>query len=450
MVNIDRLIGQVKDDLRRLLEPATILEQCRAAGHRWRSGPLNPATLVHLFVIQILHGNIACSALRHHSDRPFSVSAYCQARRRLPLAVIEALARRVAQVMERVCDQQGLWHGHRLWRVDGTGVSMPDTPELRDHFGQSKKQSAGCGFPVASLVVRVHAGTGMLLDMIVGPLVRHEMACAAQLHPKMRAGDVLVGDRGYCSYAHLALLLQGKMHTVLRLHQRIKTSFKPGRPCALDLPQNQRRGVPNSRVVRRHGRDDQVVTYFKRSSMKPGWMSREAFDALPEEIEVRELRYRIRRRGFRTRTVILATTLTDAETYPAEELHEVYGDRWQIEVDLRSLKISLGMDVLHCKSVEGVTKELWMFVLVYNLVRLVMLEAAHRQKIPVDRISFVDAWRHLRWRGLGELLMDLLVNPHRPGRVEPRVIKRRIKRYPLMTQPRAKLRQATGTAEATD
>jgi len=316
MVHIDRLLGRVKDELRTLLEPSTILGQCRAVGHRWRSGPLDPATLVQLFVLQILHGNIACSALRHHSDRPFSVSAYCQARRRLPLAVIEALARRVARVMEKVCDQQGLWHGHRLWRVDGTGVSMPDTPELRDHFGQPKKQPTGCGFPVASLVVRVHAGTGMLLDMIIGPLVRHEMACAAQLHPKMRAGDVLVGDRGYCSYAHLALLLQGKMHAVLRLHQRIKTSFQPGRPCALDLPQKQRRGVPNSRVVRRHGREDQVVTYYKRSSMKPRWMSREAFDALPEEIEVRELRYRIRRRGFRTRTVILVTTLTERRGGP--------------------------------------------------------------------------------------------------------------------------------------
>lgn len=450
MVNIDRLIGQVKDDLRTLLKPSAILEQCRVVGHRWRASPLNPATLVHLFVLQILHGNLACSALRHHSDQAFSVSAYCQARRRLPLAVIEALARRVARVMEKVCDRQGLWRGHRLWRVDGTGVSMPDTPQLRDHFGQSKKQAAGCGFPVASLVVRVHAGTGMLLDMIIGPLVRHEMACAAQLHPKMRAGDVLVGDRGFCSYAHLALLWQAKMHAVLRLHQRIKTSFKAGRPCALDLPQKQRRGVPNSRVVRRHGRDDQVVAYFKRASMKPRWMSRDTFAGLPEEIEVRELRYRIRRRGFRTREVILVTTLTDAEAYPAEELHEVYGDRWQVEVDLRSLKTSLGMDVLHCKSVDGVTKELWMFVLVYNLVRLVMLEAAYRQGVPVDRISFVDAWRHLRWHGLGELLIDLLVNPHRPGRLEPRVIKRRMKKFPLMVKPRAELRQAMATAEATN
>ena len=449
MVSIDRLLGQVKDDLRTLLEPQTILEQCRRVGHRWRSSPLNPAVLVQLFVLQILHGNLACSALRHHSEESFSVSAYCQARRRLPLAVIEALVRRVAQTLESVCDQQGLWRGHRLWRVDGTGVSMPDTPELRDHFGQSKMQPTGCGFPVASLVVRMHAGTGMFLDMIVGPLVRHEMACAAQLHPKMRAGDVLVGDRGFCSYAHLGLLLQKKMHAVLRLHQRIKTSFKTDRPCALDLPWGQRRGVPNSRIVRQHGRDDQVVTYFKRASMKPRWMSQADFDALPDQIEVRELRYRIRRPGFRVRQVTLVTTLTDAERYPADELCEIYGERWQVEVDLRSLKISLGMDVLHCKTVEGVMKELWMFVLVYNLVRLVMLQAACRQKVPVDRISFVDAWRHLRQHGLGEVLIDLLVHPRRPDRVEPRVIKRRMKKFPLMVKPRAELRQPLIATDST-
>ena len=449
MVSIDRLLGQVKDDLRSLLKPQMILEQCRRVGHRWRSSPLNPAVLVPLFVLQILHGNLACSALRHHSDRSFSVSAYCQARRRLPLVVIEALVWRVAQTIEPLCDQQGLWCGHRLWRVDGTGVSMPDTHELRDHFGQSKMQPRGCGFPVASLVVRVHAGTGMLLDMIVGPLVSHEMACAAQLHPKMRPGDVLVGDRGYCSYAHLALLLQQKMHAVLRLHQRIKTSFKAGRPCALDLPWSKRRGVPNSRIVRQHGRNDQVVSYFKRASMKPRWMSQAEFDALPEQIEVRELRYRIRRPGFRVRQVTLVTTLTDAQQYPTDELCDIYGERWQVEVDLRSLKISLGMDVLHCKTVDGVMKELWMFVLVYNLVRLVMLQAARRQKVPVDRISFVDAWRHLRRHGLGELLIDLLVNPRRPGRVEPRVIKRRMKKFPLMVKPRSELRQALTTAGST-
>ena len=305
---------------------------------------------------------------------------------------------------------------------------------------------------MASLVVRVHAGTGMLLDMIVGPLVKHEMACAAQLHPKMRAGDVLVGDRGFCSYAHLALLLPQKMHAVLRLHHSVKTSFKADRPCALDLPWSQRRGVPNSRIVRQHGPDDQVVTYFKckAASRKPRWINQAEFEALPDQIEVRELRYRVRRRGFRVRQVTLVTTLTDAETYPADELCEIYGERWQVEVDLRSLKTSLGMDVLHCKTVDGVMKELWMFVLVYNLVRLVMLQAACRQKVPVDRISFVDAWRHLRQHGLGELLIDLLVNPRRPGRVEPRVIKRRMKKFPLMVKPRAERRQALNDADSTD
>ena len=450
MISINRVIGQVKDELNTVLAAETIFQHCRTVGHRWRRSPLNPAMVVHLFILQLLEGNTACSHVRMFSDEPFTTSAYCQARRRLPLVVIVRLARHVARTVERVCDGNGRWRGHRLWRVDGTGVSMPDTPELRARFGQSRMQPAGCGFPVASLVARLHAGTGMLLEMCIGPLVQHEMSAVPRLHKRLRAGDVLIADRGFSSYAHLALLVQQGLHGVFRVHQRKKVSFKRGRAREKELPARRSNWNPNPQLIRAHGANDQVVRYFKCNTPKPKWMAQATYDALPETIEVRELRYQVARKGCRTREVILVTTLTDAQTYPAEELIEHYGDRWQVEVDLRSLKITLGMDVLHCKTVNGVLKEMWMFALVYNLVRLVMLQAAARQGVPPDRISFADARRHLRTFGLVDLMRDLMVNPNRAGRVEPRVIKRRMKKFPLMVKPRDQLRQNLVTTDVTD
>jgi hypothetical protein len=174
-------------------------------------------------------------------------------------------------------------------------------------------------------------------------------------------------------------------------------------------------------------------------------MQQQQYDALPQSLVLRELRYAVHRRGFRSRSVTLVTTLTTPEQYPAGELAEQYLGRWEIEVNLRHLKTTMGMDVLKCRSVEGVLKEVTVFVLVYNLVRLVMLRAGQRQKTPPDRISFIDALRWLcdaRDARDGDEPVDLIVNPKRPGRVEPRVIKRRMKEYSLMKHPRHQLRQA--------
>ncbi len=163
---------------------------------------------------------------------------------------------------------------------------------------------------------------------------------------------------------------------------------------------------------------------------------------MPATLRVRELRFRTPQRGHRTRVITLVTTLLDPEAYPAADLAELYRSRWQIEVNLRHLKTTMGLEVLQCRTVAGVLKELYMFALAYNLVRLVMLEAARRQQVPLERISFVDALRWLRDAGADTLLTDLVVNPSRPDRLEPRVLKRRKKEYTLMTKPRATLRKA--------
>jgi hypothetical protein len=171
-------------------------------------------------------------------------------------------------------------------------------------------------------------------------------------------------------------------------------------------------------------------------------MSVEAYAALPDSIRVRELRYSIRQRGQRTQQVTLVTTLLDAYAYPAGELANLYSNRWQVETNLRHLKQTMGMDELHCKTVAGVSKELHMFALAYNLVRIVILEAAERQRVAAERISFIDALRWLRSAGPGTDLATLLVNPSRPNRIEPRVLKRRLKKFLVMKKPRDILRKA--------
>ena len=407
---------------------------------KWGAGQ-DPVATIHRFLLQVLHGNTAISHLPRLSGRCFSASAYCQARARLPLKLFETLLTRIADRLRPRIDDDGRWRGHRVFHVDGSGVSMPDTPELRAHFGQPSNQASGCGFPVAHLLAVFHAGTGMILEVLTGPLCTHDMSGVAKLHPRLDAGDVLVGDRGFCSFAHLALLLERGIHGVFRIHQRQIVDFTPDRPHARPDGKGATKGLPRSRWLHRLGVTDQVVEWFKPRD-RLAWMSATQYAALPDGIAVRELRYRINRAGFRARVVTLVTTLLDAESYPVEALAELYRNRWEVEVNLRHLKTTMKMDSLRCETVAGVTKELLMYALAYNLVRLVMREASHRQGVAVDRISFVDALRWLASARPGESLPTLVVNPDRRDRVEPRVRKRRPKQYPLMKKPRSELRKS--------
>ncbi len=440
MVSINQAIRTVKEDVAELLDPEAIFDTCREAGHRWRRSPLNPAVLIHLFVMQILCGNTACSHLTHLSKLAFSASAYCQARMRLPLKIFERLVRRVCQTLGAVCDETSLWFGHRVWRVDGSSASMPDTPELQKYFGQPGGQKPGCGFPVAKTLALMHAGTGLLMHLLVRPLRTHEMSGIVNLHGQLKPNDVIVADRGFCSFAHLCLVSLAQMYAVFRVHQRLVVNFRRHRRCKKDLPKSQRKGKPTSRYLRRLGHNDQLVEYVKPKK-KPDWMSQEQYNALPDTMVVRELRYEIPRQGFRTRSIDIVTNLIDPDQYSKEALAKLYGIRWQIETDFAHLKTTMRMEVLHGKKIDGVMKELWMYMLVYNLVRLVILEAATRQNVDPDRVSFIDALRWLCCVELDETLIDLIINPLREGRVEPRVIKRRMKQYKLMTKPRHVLRQ---------
>ena len=336
----------------------------------------------------------------------------------------------------------GRWRGHRLFYVDGSSFSMPDEPCLQRAFGQPGGQKPGCGFPVAHFLALMHAATGMVVKVLTSPLRTHDISGMVELHPELREGDVLAGDRGFCGYAHLALLFLRDVYAVLRIHQRQIVDFTEGRPHVVPGKGSNRskKGMPRSRWIRAFGFQDQLVQWFKPVEC-PEWMSAEQYASLPESLLVRELRYRVDGKGFRTREITLVTTLLDPELYPADELATMYYRRWTIETNFRHLKITMKMDVLKCRTVDGVLKELAVFVLIYNLVRLVMLEASRRQEVEVDRISFIDALRWLMSARPGDELSKLVVNPHRPNRYEPRVRKRRPKPYPLMTKPRRQLKK---------
>jgi DDE family transposase len=438
-ITIPQIVRQFKANVAKALSRETIMKICGYLGHVCRERILDPVNTVHVFLLQILHGNTACTALPRLADLPFSAAAYCYARKRLPLALFEDLLQRVCDALYPEIQDSARWRGHRTWTLDGSSFSMPDTPALQAHFGQPSGQAKGCGFPVAHMLALFHAGTGLLLRVLAAPLRTHDLRYTATMHPELDEGDILIADRGFASFGHLALLFLRKMHAVFRCHQLQIVNFRVGRKHTSQ--RRPKKGLPRSRYVQRLGRLDQLVEYTK-PKQQPKWMDDATFATLPETLLVRELRFLTPQRGHRTRVITLVTTLLDAVAYPAAELAKLYLSRWQIEVNFRHLKTTMGMEVLHCQSVAGVLKEMYMFALAYNLVRLVMLEASRRQRVPLERISFIDALRWLRDAKPNTRLTPLVVNPERPDRLEPRVIKRRMKEYNLMKKPRNVLRKA--------
>jgi hypothetical protein len=446
-------LKQIKSNVVSALSRESILQIAREVNHRWRDCTLDPATTVHLFLLQVMHGNVACDHVPHLAGLNVTGEAYCKARSKLPLELFQRLVETVGAALGPTLEAEGRWRGHRTWYVDGSGASMPDTPALQEAFGQPGAQRAGCGFPIAHLMTLIHAGTGLLWRLLAAPLRTHDMAQAHQVHEALEEGDVVTADRGFCSFAHLALLSMRGVFAVFRAHQRTIVSFAKGRPFEgprkgkrrkpskkKNRPARRGKSLPRSRQVRWIAEGDQIVEYY-RPAQRPKWMTAEAYAQLPESLQVRELRYRVAQPGCRTHQIILVTTLLDPQRCPADELAKLYGQRWEIETNLRHLKQTLRMDVLRSKTPDGIRKELAMYMIVYNLVRLIMLQAAKQQGVPVTRISFIDAQRWLCHSG-GQPVRKLIVIPRRPGRAEPRVRKRRPKAYKLMQRPRAELRKA--------
>ncbi len=445
MASIGFIIEQIKQNPAQLLDHLPVREVCLQLGLSFRDRCLDPATTVAFFIKQIVDGNSSCAKVRHLGDRKFSAQAYCKARQRLSLAVLQALCR-------RVCDEARAMHAsesgylfltHRVFVVDGSTFSMPDTPELQKEFGQSGAQKKGCGFPAAHLLAMFDVNTGMLIEAIASPMRTHDLSKVAQMHPHLREGDLLIGDTAFGSYAHFALLLGAKLHGLMPNHQCRIIDFTPHRPFVhLEKVDEQSKGLPRSRWIKSLGQDDQLVEWFK-PGIRPKYMSKEQYKALPESIIVRELRRRVYRPELDSWVELtIVTTLLDETIYPAAKLVELRLRRWQVEVNLKHLKTTMGMEVLKCKTVDGVRKELAVFTLVYNLVRLLMLEAARRQKTQPDRISFADVLGWVRVARPEQSMPRFIINTRRPGRIEPRAVKRRSKSYDLLNRPRQEMRNA--------
>jgi hypothetical protein len=254
MGSIASILNEFKLHWKRQLDPELVQRICRDVGYAWRERLLTPWTTCAVFLLQILHGNTACTHLPHLTGLDFSASAYCQARARLPLEVFRRLVGTLVAAFRGVVAQEELWHGHRLWIADGSSFSMPDTPELQRHFGQPGAQRPGCGFPVASILALFQASTGLLTQVLARPLRVHDLSGMEHLHGQMRAGDVLLGDTGLSSYAHLALLWQRGVFGLFPVHQRQIVSFRAGRGHARETKgdaHNRRRVKdPDFRIFR--------------------------------------------------------------------------------------------------------------------------------------------------------------------------------------------------------
>jgi hypothetical protein len=440
--NLCRVLAQFKVQApEKLGSDEELTELCRALGMKWRKRLLTPIVTLRLFFLQILHGNVGFDALPHLAGFSFSGSAYCMARQRLPLELFQRLLSHTTRqlLLAGPLANADRWLGHRVLIADATGFSLPDTPPLQKHFGQAPNQKPGCGFPVAFCLLLMHYGSGVIQRLWAAPLRTNEVSMLPQTHPELAEDDVVVGDSSFGNFVQLALLQERGALGLFRLAQRRIVDFTPHRP---HIPPRKRRSrAPHSRWLKQLGQLDQIVDWFK-PEQRPPWMTPGQWDRLPEVLTVRELRYRITRCGFRVREVTLVTTLLDAQRYSLQALADLYHQRWTIETNVRHLKITMKMDTLHAQTVEGIHKELLMFCLVYNLLRLVMAEAAKTQHVPLAQISFLDALRWLLYTAdltHPERLITLYL---RPQRHEPRVVKRRPKHYPLLTRPRSELRKA--------
>lgn len=380
--------------------------------------------VLRLLAQRRLDGLPACST---------DTGAYCRARQRLPEKFLAALTRQTGKRLLLDAPARWFWHGRHVKIVDGSTLSMPDTPDNQRHYPQIDAQQPGIGFPILRLVVVFSLAVGTVVDAAIGPYKgkqASESALFRSLHEGIEAGEVVLGDRHFCSFFRIADLQQRGADVVMRMHQHRKINF--------------RRGV-------HLGRRDHLVSWHK--PQRPQWMDEETYRQYPNTLTIREVRIRLRGKNKRSRILTLATTLRDAQTYDKTDLAELYRQRWQAELNLRSVKTVLHLDVLRGKTPEMVRKELWMHFLAYNLIRTLMAQAARKHERQPGTLSFkatlqtVNAFTlpllYCSKQALPALLTTMwqAIVEHRvgnrPGRLEPRALKRRAKPYDLLKRPRA-------------
>lgn len=430
-----------------VLPAQVVVALLQSLGVQFYDSLYNPVTVLWLFLSQVIHANptlavtvenfLAWRLAQGMSPCSTDTGGYARARQRLPEALLATLTRHTGREAERAALGQWRWLGRVVKLFDGSTVSMPDTPENQAAFPQSRTQAPGVGFPLARIGVLFSLSVGTVLDLGIrrwAGKFQSELSMLRDMIPSLEAGDVLLTDRYLCSYMEIALLLRQGVDYVGQIHAHRKVDFRRGR---------------------RLGLHDHVVEWNK--PRRPEWMSLEDYATIPETLSIRELRRRIVRPGYRTRTIVIATTLLDGELFSRDELANLYRLRWDVEINLRSLKTMMNMDVLRCRNPDMVRKEIWAHLLAYNLIRTVIAQAAAKHGKHPRQISFTRAMRtleafrpaiaHVPSARLADLYEHMLtaIASHeignRPDRLEPRQRKRRSKPYKLMTKPRNQARR---------
>jgi hypothetical protein len=435
---------QLQEHLREFL-PAPLLS-AEDEGPNSRERLYSLRLTAECFLWQVLQPHTACREVVRQVQALFRAqgrdlpeegdSAYVQARQRLPRERLEQALIATAQAADRRVGDGGQLAGRRVLAVDGSTVQLADTPKNQRRYPQPASQKPGCGFPVLKLVVLFSLASGAVFRVLLGRLRHHDLRLLRGLWEQLQSGDIVLGDRAYGEYTTLAGLPQQGVDVVARLHQRRKVDF---------------------RKARRLGKHDGLFVWTK-GYQQSEILSAQQWARLPAQITVRILRFTATIRGFRARRVTLVTTLLDPKRYPAQDLIALYARRWRLELCLRDLKSTMGMEHLRCKTPDMAEKELLAYLVAHNLIRCVMAETVARYAVDLERVSFkgsVDALRQYsaqmakaRSRQLRrQLWEDLLLNlardlvRYRPNRTEPRAVKRRPKPYPLLNQPRHRFKE---------
>jgi hypothetical protein len=428
-----------------------VIAQALAAVTGWLDRIFSPLVTLWVFLGQVLSADHSCRAavarlIAHRLARgqgscSAQTGAYCQARKRLPESFFADVACSAGRALDGQAPRRWLWHGRRVYLFDGTTVTMPDTRENQAAYPQVYNQRPGLGFPIARLGVLISLACGAVVNLGFCQYAgkgQGEVSLLRRLWDVLRPGDVLLADRLTANWATISMLQERGIELVSRLNKaHRKADFRRGR---------------------RLGTEDHVVRWAKPTSIRS--LDREAYRALPESITVREARVRVAQPGFRTRSVVVVTTLLDPRQATKEDLAALYRARWNAELDLRAIKSAMQMRELRCKTPELVRKEVWAHILAYNLIRTVMAQAAARHDIPPRSISFTGAMQTLEAfqplldlraardaAGRLHLYHDLLdaIASHqvtdRPDRYEPRLKKRRRNYYDWLTEPRAKIKR---------
>lgn len=422
--------------------PQSLLEASRSKDHS-RHRIFSKRNTFWAFFSQIIDADGGCmevvrkmqayASLKSLKLPASSTSAYCQARKKLKQSDLMDILKHSSKRLDSMTDR-GFLKGRRVVVVDGTGVSMPDTAANQKEWPQQGQQKEGCGFPTARICACFSLATGGLLSFEVGNKKSAELPLFRKQWDTFKSGDIFLGDKGFCSYFDLAKLKDRGVDSVITLARRIPVSE-----------------VDAHEVF---NENDLLISWKKPVWQKRLAYTREQWESLPSSLLLRQIHVEVTVPGFRTESFYIITTLTDPLAHTAEELADLYLQRWNVELFFRDIKTTMGMDVLACKSPDMVHKEIIMYFIAYNSIRMLMYEAAEERGVDVSRLSFKGSLQALRqwephlnhakiskqdrFRILSALYDAIADNevPYRPGRQEPRCIKRRPKSYQLLTAPR--------------